>query len=193
MNIMELFDSVVLFIESSGIIGVLIACTLMFVESIIPILPLGVFITINFLVLGKLIGFIVSWILTVLGCIMSYYIFKKGFGNKFEMLTQNKKLLDKYTKLFKNISTGKLLLIIAMPFTPAFVVNIVAGLVQMDFKKYLTALIIGKIVMVYFWGFIGSSLVESIKNPIILVKVIVIMLIAYISYLVIKKVFKLEV
>ena len=123
---------------------------------------------------------------------MSYYIFKKGFGNRFERLTENKKLISKYKKLFKNISTGNLILIIAMPFTPAFVVNIVAGLVKMDFKKYLTGLLIGKLAMVYFWGFIGTSLIESIKNPLILIKIAVIMILTYILYLILKKILKFE-
>ncbi len=190
--IVNVFNDILFFIQNSGIIGVIFACMLIFVESIIPILPLVAFITINFLVLGNLLGFLISWIFTILGCIMSYFIFRKGFGNRFENLTSDKELLKKYKHLFKNISTGKLLLIIAMPFTPAFVVNIVAGLTKMDFKKYLTALIIGKISMVYFWGFIGSSFIESINNPIILLQIALVMSITYLIYFVLRKVLKLE-
>ena len=189
---MEILERIVYVMQNAGIFGVIISCILMLVESIIPMLPLGFFITITFLVLGKFVGFLVSWVMTILGCIMSYFIFKNGFGNKFENLTKNRQLLNKYTKLFKNITTGKLLLIIAMPFTPAFIVNIVAGLIKMDFKKYFTALLIGKIVMVYFWGFIGVSLIDSIKNPIILVKVALLMLLAYVVYYILKRVLKIE-
>ena len=190
--VINFFKDLIIFIQGSGIWGVFFACGLIFVESIIPILPLVAFITVNFLVLGNLVGFLISWIFTCLGCIMSYYIFKMGFGNKFENLTSDKVLINKYKNLFKNISTGKLLLIIAMPFTPAFVVNIVAGLTKMDFKKYVTALIIGKISMVYFWGFIGSSFVECLTNPMEIVKIIIIMGITYLIYFILKKVLKLE-
>ena len=180
----ELLNEIVNYIQNAGGIGAIISCLLILVESIIPVLPLMVFITINFLVFGKIIGFIISWIFTILGCIMSYYIFKKGFGNKFEHLTENKELLKKYKKLFKNISIGKLTLLIAIPFTPAFMINIACGLVKMDFKKYFISLLIGKIGLVYFWGFIGTSFIESIKNPIILIKIGIILLITYIiSYL----------
>ena len=110
-------------------------------------------------------------IFTVLGCIMSYFIFKKGLGNKFEIFTENKEILKKYKKVFKDISLGKLTLLISIPFTPAFLINIACGLVKMDFKKYLISILIGKIALVYFWGFIGVSFVESINNPIILVKI----------------------
>ena len=193
MNIIiDFLNMIVEFIQNSGTFGVLFSVCFIFVESILPVLPLSVFITINFMVLGPLIGFIISWIFTVLGCIMSYTIFRKGLGNKFDNLTSNKKLLNKYKHLFKNISTTKLLLIIAMPFTPAFVVNIVCGLIKMDFKKYFIALLFGKIAMVYFWGFVGTSLVESINNPIILLKIVLIMSFTYLLYVILRKVLKFE-
>ena len=193
MNIIiDFLNMIVEFIQNSGTFGVLFSVCFIFVESILPVLPLSVFITINFMVLGPLIGFIISWIFTVLGCIMSYTIFRKGLGNKFDNLTSNKKLLNKYKHLFRNISTTKLLLIIAMPFTPAFVVNIVCGLIKMDFKKYFIALLFGKIAMVYFWGFVGTSLVESINNPIILLKIVLIMSITYLLYVILRKVLKFE-
>ena len=171
MRIVELIEILVEFISSSGALGVVIACALMSIESIFPMIPLALLITVNMLVMGKVYGFLVSLFFTIIGCIASYLIFKKGFGNKFERLTENKELLNKYRKIFKNISTGKLVLVVAMPFTPAFVVNIVAGLVKMDFKKYFIALVIGKISMVYFWGFVGTSLIDSLNNPMILVKI----------------------
>lgn len=193
MNIViDFLKIIVEFIENSGAYGVVFSCCFIFVESIIPILPLSVFITINFMVLGPLLGFIISWVFTILGCIMSYTIFRKGLGNKFDNLTSNKELLKKYKHIFRDISTTKLLLIIAMPFTPAFVVNIVAGLTKMDFKKYLTALIIGKLAMVYFWGFVGISFVECINNPIILLRIVLIMAFTYLIYVVLRKVLKLE-
>ena len=190
--IKTILNTLIEFIQTSGAWGSVFACALISVESIIPIMPLSVFITVNFLVLGHFWGFIISYVFTVIGCTMSYFIFKKGLGNKFENLTENKKLISKYKKIFRNITTGNLILVIAMPFTPAFVVNIVAGLVKMDFKKYFTGLVIGKLAMVYFWGFVGTSLIESISNPIILVKIAVIMILTYAVYLVLKRFLKLD-
>ena len=204
--IMKIFDGIMSFIEYSGTIGALVGCFLILIESIFPVLPLVAFITINFLVFGKLVGFLLSWIFTILGCIISYFIFKKGFGNKFEKLTEDKATLKKYKHLFKNITVTQLVLLIAMPFTPAFMVNIAAGLVKMDFKKknrriilsifsvpaYLIGLIIGKISLVYFWGFVGTSFVNSFKNPIVLVKIAVLLLLSYIVTALVNKVLKIE-
>ena len=121
-----------------------------------------------------------------------YFIFKNGFGNKFERLTENKELLKKYKRIFKNIDIVHLTLLIAIPFTPAFMVNIAAGLVKMDFKKYFVSLLIGKIALIYFWGFIGTSFIQSIKEPIILVKIGVILLITYIISYSVTKFLKLK-
>jgi uncharacterized protein YhhL (DUF1145 family) len=59
-------------------------------------------------------------------------------------------------------------------------------------SKYLKALIIGKIFMVYFWGFVGTSLIESLTNPASLIKVIGIMLIAFFGSKLINKIIKLD-
>lgn len=190
--IMNIFDGIMSFIEYNGAVGAFVGCFLILIESIFPVLPLVAFITINFLVFGKLIGFLLSWLFTILGCIMSYLIFRKGFGNKFEKLTEDKEKLKKYKHLFKNISVTELVLLIAMPFTPAFMVNIAAGLVKMDFKKYLVGLIIGKISLVYFWGFVGTSFIDSFKNPIILVKIVLLLLVSYIVTILVNKVLKIK-
>ena len=186
----ELLNSIIIFIEGLGIYGVVISSFLLLIESIVPIIPLLVFVTINYMLLGPILGFIISWIFTILGCIASYLIFKNGFGNKFENLTENKELIKKYTRMFRHISTGKLLLIVAFPFTPAFVVNIAAGLVKMDFKKYLIALLFGKISLIIYSAYVGTSVVESINNPIVLVKIFVLIGLVYLLYICAKKIFK---
>ena len=73
-----------------------------------------------------------------------------------------------------SISFEKLCIIIALRFTTQFLINIAAGLANMSKKKYLYAIIIGKIFLVIFWGFIGTSLINSIKNPINILYIMVI-------------------
>ena len=178
-------------INAMGIYGPVLACLLMLIESIIPIMPLAVFITINFLAFGNLVGFIISWVFTVLGCLMSFFLFRKGVQGWFQRLTKDRVKLNNLMLKFNNISLTELALIIAIPFTPAFLVNIAAGLSDMPKKKFIIALLIGKLSIVYFWGYIGTSLVESFKNPMILIKIVIIMLITYVVSLIIKKITKI--
>ena len=95
-------------------------------------------------------------------------------------------------KKIDNFKLQQLVVILAIPFTPAFAVNIAAGLSDMSLKKYLSALLIGKIFMVYFWGFVGLNLAECLTNPIALVKVAVLVLIAYIASTLVNKKFDLK-
>ena len=79
----ELVNNTLQFIQSTGLLGVVLSCFILTIESIIPIIPLLVFISINFIILGPVWGFILSWIFTVLGSLFSYYIFRKGLSKKF--------------------------------------------------------------------------------------------------------------
>ena len=154
-----------------GIYGYILSCFCILIESVIPILPLSVFITLLFYKFGPLIGFIISYTFTVLGCFISYKIFNSKIRYKLEKYIEvkNKKKLNKLLKTIKKIKFNNLCLLIALPFTPAFLVNIAAGLSNIDKKNYIYSLLIGKIFLVLFWGFIGTSLINSFKNPINLV------------------------
>ena len=93
---------------------------------------------------------------------------------------RSKESLKKIMKSISNITLGELVVLTAVPFTPAFLVNIAAGLSDMSFKKYFAGIFLGKISLVYFWGYIGTSLIESLKNPIILLRIFVLVMIMYI-------------
>ena len=91
-----------------------------------------------------------------------------------------------------NISFYKLVLIIALPFTPAFLVNIMCGLSKLRFKKFLAAVIIAKTAIVYFWGFVGDNLVKSVSDPVILLRIGILLAIAYLISVIINKKFDLK-
>lgn len=168
-------------LTNMGIWGPILGCLLITIESMIPILPLFVFITLNFLSFGHFWGFVISWIFTCLGCSISFFLFRKNVQTWFYKKLKKKGVISKSTiDKITNLKFEQLTVIIAMPFTPAFLVNICAGLSRMPFKKFLASLMIGKIFLVYFCGYVGCSLIESLTNPIVLVKVVIMLIIAYI-------------
>ena len=192
----ELFNSFYIFImnaiDALGVYGPLLGSLFIILESIIPPLPLFVFITINFVAFGKVLGFIISWICTCIGCILSYYLVKKLFRNWVVNKIKDVNLLTKCMNYVENLSLTQVTMILSIPFTPAFMVNIAAGLCNMNFKKFLTAILISKIFLVYFWGIVGTGLLESFHNPTSLITVVVMIVSAYILSIVIKKVFKID-
>ena len=94
--------------------------------------------------------------------------------------------------IFDRLTFPQLVVLIAVPFTPAFAVNIVAGLSKVSFKKFLGAILIGKIFLITFWGYIGTSLIDSVKDPIILLKIGIMLLVAYLVSKFISKRYKID-
>lgn len=192
-----MFEMIDTFIDTAlqglGVWGPIVGCFFIVIESMVPILPLFVFITLNFLAFGNILGFIISWVFTCIGCFISFLLFRKKVQTwLFKRIKKNGLISEHTIEVITNLKFEQLTTIIAIPFTPAFLVNIVAGLSKMSYKKYMGALLIGKMFLVYFWGFVGVSLIESIKNPIYLVRVFVLLLIAYVISRIVSKKFNIE-
>lgn len=144
--------------------GFLAGAFIVMLESMIPVLPLGVFVAFNFNAYGVVLGFLISYISTIFGCLMASSFSNKLFGVYFRKKSSDYEKLEKLTNKFKKIKFVNLVLIIALPFSPAFLINISAGLVKMDLKKFVPALLIGKISIIYFWGMVGKSFIDSIGD-----------------------------
>ena len=184
----SIYENIINIINSSTIFGPLFACFLIFIESILPVLPLFVFITIIFIAYGYTIGFLIAYLLTTLGCFFSFFMCRKFLKSFFKKKIRKIDNFDKFMKKIDKISFSNLVLLISIPFTPAFLINIAASLAEVSFKKFSIAILIGKPFIVFFWGFIGTSLLESLKNPKILVIIIIMLGISYlISKIVTKK------
>ena len=177
------------FILSIGPLGYIISCILIILESILPILPLSLFSTILIYKFGYILGFLISYICTIIGCIMSYQIFNGKLSIKFKnyVKRKNKDKLNKVVNKIKNIKFTTLCLLIALPFTPQFLINISCGLVGINKKKYILSLMIGKIFLIIFWGLIGTSLINSFKNPLNLIYISVLLVICFILSKIISK------
>lgn len=189
----EMIDVVIEFLKeqvqaNNPIIGLFMGMLIIILESMIPILPLAVFIAINMLVFGNITGFIISWISTIIGCLISFTICRKGLSNKLYSKIKKKGKIDNLINKISNISFSNLVLITALPFTPAFAVNIASGFSNISYKKFLASILIAKLSIIYFWGFIGTTFLESITNIKVLIELGLLILIAYIiSKIVMKK------
>lgn len=172
--------------------GIPFGCFIIILESIIPALPLGVFIAFNMIAFGNIIGFLISWLSTSLGCLLSYFFFKNIVGKKMDKVVKRYPKVAKPLKAVKSISFSNLVLIIALPFSPAFLINIACGLSKTELKKFISAILIGKLSIVYFWGFISKSLLESITDVKTLVIVATLLSISYIISKLINKKLKFE-
>lgn len=158
--------------------GVISGIFIIFLESIIPVLPLGVFVSLNVITFGSVVGILISWVGAVLGSLFSFYLCRK-LGNHFSKKYEKNPKINEYRKKMDKLSFPSLVILIAIPFTPQFAINIASGLSKMKYKKFLAAIILGKLPMIYFWGFIGKSLMESITDISVLMQIAFMLLLAY--------------
>lgn len=189
--ILSIIEWIEVFINTHSIIlSILVGMFIVFLESIIPVLPLSVFIAINVIAFGPITGFIISWIGTMIGCIVSYFIFNRISLFSYKLL-DNKKNIINFIKKIDKIKFTNLVLIMAMPFTPAFTINIVAGLSEMKFRKYFFALLCSKIFIVYFWAFISTTFLESITDIKVIIEILVLILGSFILSKIVNKKYNL--
>ena len=171
--------------------GLIFGILLILLESIIPALPLGVFVALNINAFGLVIGIIMSWLATCLGCYISFLIFNYLSKKWIHKLVKKEKL-KKVMKKIKDIEFPNLVVLIALPFTPAFLINIAAGIVGMGKRKFLISLLIGKIFMITFWGCIGKSMIESITDIKTLIIVALFIIVAFFISKFVSKKMKIE-
>ena len=170
--------------------GVLLGFGLVFLECFIPALPLSVFITLNVNAFGLFLGVLISWLATTLGSFCCYLLFSflgTRFCEKFVKGKSSKKIKEAVDS-FQKISFSSLVLLITLPFTPGFLINIVGGISNISKEKFLSAILIGKGFSTTFWGYIGKNLLESLTDVYSLLFIGVTLILAYIiSKLVNKK------
>lgn len=190
-NIILVIDQIVNYMVSFGPIG---GFVLIMLEAFLPPLPLGVVVGLNMLSFGNVFGFLLSYAAVLTGCMLSFYTFRYLFKDVYMQWfnDKNKERLKKWMNKLSHIKFTTLVILFALPITPAFLVNIAGGLSDISSKKYFTALAVGKPAMLLFYGYIAVSFVDSLKNPTSFIKIILLIVITYIISKIIEKVVKVE-
>lgn len=169
--------------------GIIVGFLLVLLESFLPFLPLSVFVALIVNSFGFLEGVIISWIATSIGSFFCYWIsffIDKNFISK---ILKNKAIMfDNFNK----ISFTSLVLIITLPFTPSFLINVLAGFSKMPFPKFFFSVIIGKCFSIIFWGYIGKSVIDNIFNIYSLIYISIALVLAYIISKIINKKLQIE-
>ncbi|MDD3821581.1 MAG: TVP38/TMEM64 family protein [Bacilli bacterium] len=170
---------IIFIIESLKGLGPLLGFIIVVLESIVPILPLSLFITLNMYAYGSVFGFVLSWLGTTVGCMLTFLIFRKWFSKYLYQKIKKQPRFNKIMTLINNVEFSQLVILNAIPFLPVLLINVGAGVSKIAARKFLLSLLIGKVVIVYFWGYIGMNIVDSIKNPIITIEVILMLIVVY--------------
>ena len=196
MEIIEMFSNFEIwlndFLMNAGVLAPIFSCILVFLEGILAFLPLFIFVTVNVLTMGNIMGIIMSWIFSTLGGFTTFFFIRKVFNKPFREKISKKSKVEKFMKIVDNLKYSQLVLLTSIPFSPSFFINLGAGLSNVNAKKYFCALVIGKFVEMIFLAYIGVGLVECLTNPIALIKVIFVTLVGYLISVVVNKKFDMD-
>lgn len=178
------------YINNLGVFGALIV---IIIGSFIPPVPDAVFFGLAANSFGLYIGIIISYIGTVIGASLVYWLSRWLGQIKWikKILTEDQRIVF-YVEKFKKIQLSTLSISLAIPFLPAVAIHVASGLVKMSYRKFLVALLIGKIALVLFWSYVGQSLVDGVQDPRGLILLFIIVGLVYIVSKYISKKYQLE-
>jgi len=149
--------------------GPLIGILLPFVEAFLPFLPLVVIVVANASSYGLWIGFLLSWIGTVIGSYVVFLLARKfGRHPKLQFFIEKEKV-QKLIKWVDMRGLSPLFILLCFPFTPSVIVNIVAGLSNIKKKYYLIVIMAGKFIMIASMSVLGYDLRALITDPVKLI------------------------
>jgi len=145
--------------------GPLIGISLPLIESFLPILPLVVLVLANTVAFGPLLGFFYSWLGSCLGSILLFYLVRK-FGQKrfFNFLNKHPKASNAI-KWIEKRGFGPIFLLFCFPFSPSFLINVVAGISRINIKQFIIALVLGKFTLIALISYFGKHITSIFHNP----------------------------
>lgn len=136
-------------------------------ESIIPALPLIAIVSLNVTTFGLFWGYLFSWLGSFGGSVLVFLFFRTIILEKVLPLfikKEHPRLLQIQHWVAKQ-STGAIIVLSAIPFTPSSWMNMGFGLSGYSKRRYLGAVFVGKAVSVLLFALFGSSLLQLSERP----------------------------
>ncbi|OXM85888.1 TVP38/TMEM64 family protein [Paenibacillus rigui] len=151
-------------LDSWGIMGHLAGALLAYVQTLVPFVPFVVVAGANVLLFGLWLGFLVNYVMSVLGAITAFW-FARTYGR-----TWVEKKLGKYPQLAKFNErlkrNGFLYIAIArvIPVLPSFAINLGAAVTKVKGRDFFLGTVVGKLPMIFLESLIGHDLLYFHHN-----------------------------
>lgn len=160
--------------EKLSYFGPFYGISIAMLESFFPPLPLALFVTINVMIFGPVLGYLYSWIGTCLGASIVYLLLTKFGRHRFLKIESKYAWMSNTSNWVKEKGGMAIFLLLCFPFTPSIAVAVIAALTGIKKRTYYKALIFGKMIMVFILSIIGYNIHTAIEYPIRLIWVLII-------------------
>ena len=134
-------------------------------EALLPFLPLVVFVFANAMAYGTLAGFLYSWIGVCLGALL-VFLLARWFGRRYgDRIRRRHPKTERFFTWVEHRGFAPIFLLSCFPFTPSVLVNVSSGFSKMPLHTFMTAIMLGKAVMIFILSYLGSDLKAMIEQP----------------------------
>lgn len=158
-------DDIQALLDRYSALGPLPGILLPLTEALLPFLPLVVFVVANASAYGLWAGFLFSWIGACAGA-MLVFLLSRAVGRKYGARIRRRfPKTEKFFTWVEKKGFTPIFLLSCFPFSPSALVNISAGLSNMPLHTFLTAILLGKAVMIFTLSFLGSDLQAMAEEP----------------------------
>jgi uncharacterized membrane protein YdjX (TVP38/TMEM64 family) len=146
-------------------LGPLPGILLPLLEALLPFLPLVVILLANASAYGMWAGFLYSWIGVCSGA-MLVYLLARAIGKRYgQRIRQRFPRTERFFTWMERRGFTPVFLLSCLPFSPSALVNISAGLSGMAFHTFMTAILLGKAVMIFILSYLGADLRMMGEQP----------------------------
>ncbi|GGE50128.1 TVP38/TMEM64 family protein [Pullulanibacillus camelliae] len=152
-------------------LGFFLGILLPLLEAILPPLPLVAFVLANAAAYGFFIGFLLSWTGTVLGSFIVFMFIRWLAHRRLRAFLEKSKKIQSMLDWVDRRRFGPVFFVSSIPFTPSSLINVVAGLSEINPYSFFLAIMLGKAVMIGVVTFIGADWRDMLAHPLQLVPV----------------------
>jgi uncharacterized membrane protein YdjX (TVP38/TMEM64 family) len=159
--------------------GIFAGFFLVILESFVPVLPLFAIVILNINSYGFILGFLISYTASVTGSYLVFLVVRFLFRNPAQRYIHSKEKLERMLRFVDERGFTFAFILLALPFTPTSVVNVIAALSNMKSKVYLLILLVAKVIMIGSMALVGYDITEFFNSPVRLVVSSVLLVVLY--------------
>ncbi|MBN2981997.1 MULTISPECIES: TVP38/TMEM64 family protein [Cohnella] len=134
-------------------------------EAFLPFLPLVVFVVANATAYGMWAGFLLSWIGVSVGSFLVFLLARRFAGRFGERIRKRSPKMERFFSWIENKGFTPIFVLSCFPFSPSALINIASGMSKIGLHTFLTAILLGKSVMIFTLSFLGHDLQALVDHP----------------------------
>lgn len=146
-------------------LGIVVGFLLVFMESFLPFLPLFIIVVVNINSFGFILGALTSYSGTVLGSYLIFLLIRYFFRTPAQKYIHKHKRLTQLLEFIDRRGFVFLFVMLALPFTPTSVINVIAALSNLKKVVYLYILLAAKAIMILTMSLVGYDVTSFFNSP----------------------------